>query len=233
LAVDFEPKSENLLIEPVGPAPSTEEKADLLMVRQQYQAAIAAYRAIPEKSAVIWNKIGVCYQHMYATDEAMADYERALQLRRNYPEALNNLGTIFLARKDYRQAEKLFKRAIKLKPEDPSFEKNLGTAYFADGNISLGVAAYRAAFSLDPTVFDQENTPGIAEPASSSGRAGIDFCMAELFARAGMKERAIDALRRSLSEGFHDRKRLLEDRDLAELRTTPAFSQLMKDHDLR
>jgi tetratricopeptide (TPR) repeat protein len=228
-----EPQSENLLPQPVNAAVSTEERADVLMVRQQYQQAIAAYRAIPEKSAVIWNKIGVCYQHMYADDEAMANYDRAIRLRHNYPEALNNLGTLFLAKKDYRQAEKLFKRAIKLDPRNPSFEKNLGTAYFAKGNIPLGIEAYRAAFSLNPNIFDQGNAPGIAEPASSNERAGLDFCMAELFARAGLKDRALDALRKSLSEGFRDRRRLLEDRDFAALRTTPAFSELMKEHDIR
>ena len=89
---------------------SVEERADVLMARQEYQAAISAFDLIPQKSAVIWNKIGIAYQHMYAFEEAKADYKRALGLRRNYPDALNNLGTIFLEQRDFHAAEKLFKK---------------------------------------------------------------------------------------------------------------------------
>lgn len=209
---------------------SVEERADVLMARQEYQAAISAYHLIPGKSAEIWNKIGIAYQHMYAFEEAKADYKRALGLRRNYPEALNNLGTIFLEQRDFHAAEKLFKKAIRSDPTNACFSKNLGTTYFAEGKIQQGAEAYRSAFSLDSDIFGQTGAQSIEEPASTVERAGLYYCMAELFARAGLKDRAIDFLRKSLSEGFNDRKRLLEDNDFAQLRTTPAFSQLMKDH---
>jgi len=212
---------------------SVEKRADILMARQEYQAAIAAYNVIPEKSAAIWNKIGIAYQHMYAFEEAKADYKRALGLRRNYPDALNNLGTIFLEQKDFHAAEKLFKKAIRSDPNNACFSKNLGTTYFAEGKIEQGAEAYRSAFSLDPDIFEHMNAQSIEEPSSTGERAGLYYCMAELFARAGLKDRAIDLLRKSLSEGFSDRKRLLEDKTFAQLRTTPAFSQLMRDHGIR
>jgi tetratricopeptide (TPR) repeat protein len=212
---------------------SVEERADVLMARQEYQAAISAYDLIPEKSAAIWNKTGIAYQHMCAFKEAKADYERALKLRRSYADALNNLGTIFLEQKDFHAAEKLFKKAIRSDPNKASFSKNLGTTYFAEGKIQQGAVAYRAAFSLDPDIFERMSTQSIEEPSSTVERAGLYYCMAELFARAGLKDRAIDFLRKSLSEGFNDRKRLLEDNDFAQLRATPAFSQLMREHGIR
>jgi tetratricopeptide (TPR) repeat protein len=212
---------------------SVEERANLLMARQEYQAAISAYRLIPEKSAEIWNKIGIAYQHMYAFEEAKTDYKRALELRRNYPDALNNLGTIFLEQKDFHAAEKLFKKAIRSDPSNACISKNLGTTYFKEGKSEQGAEAYRLAFSLDPDIFQQMSAQSIDEPSSTVERAGLYYCMAELFARAGLKDRAIDFLRKSLSEGFSDRKRLLRDNDFAQLRTTPAFSQLMRDHGIR
>jgi len=212
---------------------SMEESADVLMARQEYQAAISAYGLIPDKSAAIWNKTGIAYQHMYAFEEAKEDYERALRLRRNYPDALNNLGTVFLEQKDFHAAEKLFKKAIRSDPNKACFSKNLGTTYFAEGKIQQGAEAYRSAFSLDPDIFGQTGAQSIQEPSSTVERAGLYYCMAELFARAGLTDRAIDFLRKSLSEGFNDHKRLLEDNDFAQLRTTPAFSQLMREHGLR
>ena len=134
---------------------SVEERANLLMARQEYQAAISAYRLIPEKSAEIWNKIGIAYQHMYAFEEAKTDYKRALELRRNYPDALNNLGTIFLEQKDFHAAEKLFKKAIRSDPSNACISKNLGTTYFKEGKSEQGAEAYRLAFSLTQIFFSR------------------------------------------------------------------------------
>ncbi len=214
---------------PVSPNIPPEEYGDILMARQKYQAAIAAYNQVPGKSAVIWNKIGVAYQHLFALDQAEKSYLHALHMRRNYPEALNNLGTVYFARKEYREAEKCYKRAARLEPSTAVFSMNLGTVYFAEKKMRQGAEAYRAAFAVDPSVFKPDNAQDIPEPSSPKEKAGQYYCMAELFARAGMNAQAIDLLRKSFDEGFTDRKRLLEDRDFAGLRNTSAFSQLMQE----
>ena len=46
------------------------------MVHRSYAAAIEAYQRDPEKSAVLWNKIGVAYHHMFALDQARKYYQR-------------------------------------------------------------------------------------------------------------------------------------------------------------
>jgi len=71
------------------------------------------------------------------------------------------------------------------------------------------VAAFRAAVKV------------IAE------RARLDFCLAELFAQAGMQDRAIEFLRKAINEGFNDSKRLMQDPVFANLRKTAEFAQLM------
>lgn len=212
---------------------SPELRGDLAMARQQYLAAIEAYREAPANSAIIWNKLGIAYHHLFAMDEARRDYERALRLRPDYPEALNNLGAIYYARHSYRRAQKLYEEAIRLDPRSASIYSNLGTDYFAERKPKQAIAAYQAAFALDPHIFAESSPSLVSEALPARDRAEEDYCLAELFAKAGRNADAIDYLRRALNEGFGDRKKILRDQTLASLRLTPEFSQLMAEQKLR
>lgn len=210
-----------------------ELRGDLAMARQQYVAAIQAYEEDPAASAVIFNKIGMAYHHLFAMDSARRNYLRALQLRPNYPEALNNLAAIYYARKQYHKAEKLYRKAIKLAPNSAAIYSNLGTDYFAEHKPEPGIEAFRTAFALDPRVFDGNSVELVAESLPARERALQDYCLARLYAQSGHKDQALEYLRRALNEGFDDKKKLLEDQQLASLRATPEFAQLMIEQKLR
>ncbi len=208
---------------------SPEERGDLLMAHQQYAAAIDAYRLAP-KDAVVWNKIGIAYHHLAAIDEARRDYERALLIRPDYPEAINNLGATYFAERNYKKAIRLYRNALRLMPNSAVIAANLGTAYFARGKYRQGIAAYRMAFGLDPDVFDNMNIlPAIPGTTTAEDRARQDYCLAELFAQAGMEDRAIEFLRQAFNDGFTDRNRVMQDALLANLRSTAQFAQLMAE----
>lgn len=206
-----------------------EARGDVLMAERQYMAAIKAYRQAPPGSAAVWNKMGIAWQHLFAVEQAKQDYERALRLKPNYPEAINNLGTIYYAQKDYKQAEKLYHKALKAMPHSASVYNNLGAAYFAQGKFGKGAQAYRAAFAIDPSVFNATSVEGVAALGSREQQARQNYCLAELFARAGDGERAVEYLRKAIDEGFDDRKRLKDDSNFSSLRNTPAFAQLMTE----
>jgi tetratricopeptide (TPR) repeat protein len=203
-----------------------ESRGDLLMAQRQYVAAIKAYREAPGNSAVVWNKIGIAWQHLFAVDQAKLAYQRALRIKPKYPEAMNNLGTIYYEKKNYKKAVKLYRRALKAMPNSATFYNNLGAAYFAQGKFRQGTQAYQAAFRIDPAIFSSNSSEGIAELGSSAQQANQNFCVAELFARAGMTDRAIDYLRKAFDEGF-SRKRAMQDRAFSSLRNNAAFIQLM------
>jgi tetratricopeptide (TPR) repeat protein len=207
---------------------SAEAQGDLFMARQEYVAALEAYRQAPP-NAVTYNKMGMAWHHMLAFDEARKDYEKALLIRPDYPEAINNLGAADFSKGDYRQAIRLYRRAFKLMPESAVIAANLGTAYFARGKYDLGLKAYQKAFALDPTVFSPDSTQTILGPSNAHERARQDFCIAELFARQGEQDLALEYLRKALNDGFDDRHRLLGDSDFAQLRKTAEFAQLMAE----
>jgi tetratricopeptide (TPR) repeat protein len=212
-------------IAPVKVDPETQ--GDLLAARQRYLDAIEAYRQAPQDSAVVANKIGVAYHHMFDTVDAKKSYERAIKLNPKCAEAINNLGAIYHADKDYKQAERLYRKAIKLEPKNAAFYNNLGTAYFFEKNVKKGTEAYRQAFALDPEVFERGSSSRIQESSSTKDMATVNYTLAKTYAQAGMNDRALVYLRKAIGEGFNDRRKLMNDPELAAVRETPEFAQLL------
>lgn len=207
---------------------SPEERGDLMMARGRYLEAVEAYRQAAQ-SAVVLNKEGIAYQHLSAVDLARKDYQRALLIRPNYPEALNNLGAAYFAKRDYKKAIRLYDKALKLMPDNAVIAANLGTAYFARRDYSHGLKAYQRAFELDPDVFGRDTSHLVPAPSDRVDRAQQDFCVAELFAQAGNLNQALEYLRKAFDEGFKDRNKVMEEKAFAQLRQTAQFAQLMAE----
>ncbi len=208
-------------------AMSPEAQGDLFMAHRSYVAAIEAYQHGTLKSAILWNKIGLAYHHLFALDEARKDYEMALSLNPRYPDALNNLAAVYHGKHDYKQAERTYKRALKYAPRAAVTYCNLGTAYFAEKKYKQGFKAYQQALAIDPEVFNPEQASIIEEGSSRQQRIAVNYFLAKTYATAGEKVKALTYLRKALDAGFNDRKRLMEDKEFAVLRTTPEFHQLL------
>lgn len=206
-----------------------ETLGDLMMIHQRYLAAIEAYQRGPHNSAVLWNKLGIAYQHLYALDIAKLQYEKSLSLNPNYPEALNNLGTVYYGERNYHKAEVYYRKALQLKPGCASFYSNLGTAYFADHNYKRGMEAYRKAFSIDPQVFIGDPLERVSEMGPTEEQITLNYALARMYAQAGMVEPAIHYLRLAFMDGFNDNKKLMQDTGFATLRKTQQFRLLLTE----
>jgi len=63
------------------------------------------------------------------TDQAIAALKGAINIFPNYAEAYNNIGTLFLQKKNYEDAEKMLKTAIDIRPYYGKAFYNLGRLY--------------------------------------------------------------------------------------------------------
>jgi tetratricopeptide (TPR) repeat protein len=212
---------------PQTSAISPELEGDLLMARRSYEAAITAYQRQPVRSAVLWNKIGVAYHHMFAFDEARKYYQLALSINPQYPEALNNLAAVYHSQRQFKQAERTYKLALKYAPNAAITYCNLGTAYFADEKYKPGMEAYRKALALNPNIFDPKQSQIVEATSSRRQLAAVNYYLAKTYATAGKMEESLTYLRRALEAGFRDRKQLMKDKEFAALRSTPEFHALM------
>lgn len=215
-----------------GQTSTHEGLGDIYLLHQQYMQAIDEYYQAQTDSAELWNKIGVAYHHMFAMGQAKKSYIHALKLDPNYPQALNNLGAIYFAEKNYKKATKFYRRSLKKTPDAAVTYSNLGTAYFAMGKTALGIEAYRQALTLDPSVFNQDPLKMVSGTSNAQEVAQQDYCLAELFAQAGMQDRALEYLRLAFGRGFKDRNRLMQDRFFTSLRRTPEFARLMAEEQI-
>ena len=202
-------------------------EGDLLMVHRSYAAAIEAYQRDPEKSAVLWNKIGVAYHHMFALEPARKYYQMALAMKPDYAEALNNLAAVYHGQHEYKQAERTYKLALKYAPSSAITYCNLGTAYFADEKYKPGMQAYHQALALNPHIFDPSQIQIVQETSTRRQLVAVNYYLAKTYATQGKMEEALGYLRKALEAGFRDRKQLMKDKEFASLRATPEFHQLM------
>ncbi len=209
--------------------PTAEQMGDSFNARQRYQAALEAYSKAPEKTAAIWNKMGIAYQMMFNSKDAAHCYNESLHLDPRNPQVLNNLATVYASLKEYGQAERLYRKALKIDPQSALVLKNLGTNLLAEHRYNKGWEAYQQALAIDPGIFSNHDTPSVDDPSSIAERGAMNYYMAAGCARAGYADCALQYLRLALDEGFTTRKKVANDVEFASLRTNPAFKQLMEE----
>jgi tetratricopeptide (TPR) repeat protein len=214
-----------------NPPLSPETRGDIYMARKMYREAIDMYRQGPANSAVLTNKVGIAFHQMIQLELAKKNYQRAVKLDPKYSEAINNLGTIYYAQKDYGRAIKYYRRALKAGPGSASVYSNLGSAYFGRKDYKTATECYSQALALDPDVFEHHSTFGtLMMERNVEERATFHLYMAKMYAKTGANERALIYLRKALEEGVKDREKIPAIPEFAALKTDPAFVQLMLEN---
>lgn len=207
---------------------SPEMRGDIFMARKMYREAAEVYQTGPKNSPILANKTGIAYHQMLELDVARKYYERAVKLDPKYAEAINNLGTVYYAKKSYRRAIGEYKKALRFEPQSASILSNLGTAYFARKKYKEAYGLYEQALAIDPDVFERRSTQGVLlQERSVEERARFHYYMAKAYAKAGRTDLAIEYIRKSLEEGFKDRAKFQTDPEFAGLQSNPEFKTLM------
>jgi len=210
------------------PPLSAEMRGDIFMARKMYREAIDAFGEGNAKDPVLRNKTGIAYHQLLQLDSARRYYDQAVKLKPDYAEAINNLGTVYYAKKSYRRAIGYYRRALRVSPDSASIYSNLGTALFARKQYADATEAFQTALKLDPEVFEHHSTYGVLlQERSVEERAKFHYYVAKMYAKDGRNELALQYLRKALEEGFKERKKLTEDPEFAALRELPEFKQLL------
>jgi tetratricopeptide (TPR) repeat protein len=213
--------------EPKPQQQTPEQIGDALFSQKHYQAAIEAFNKAPRDSAEVWNKMGISYQLMLDTEDALRCYLESLKLDPRNAVVLNNLGTIYASLKDYRTAEHYYRKALQLDPNSAVFFKNLGTDLLMRGKYKQGGKLYAAAIAIDPHAFDRSTSLQITDSTSTANRGAMNYYLARTCAHAGLNDRAIEYLRMAVNEGFVTPKKVMEDSEFTSLRGIPAFEQIL------
>jgi tetratricopeptide (TPR) repeat protein len=86
--------------------------------------------------------------------QAIATYQRVLELDPDHAAAHINLGTLYYNRQDYALAEKHYRRAIEVDPRYALAYFDLGNVLDETGRVTEAIQTYTTALQLAPTYAD-------------------------------------------------------------------------------
>lgn len=97
------------------------ERGDAFVTQENYKAAIEEYRKVSSRdrrsyARALYN-IGVCHYELWQTEEAIASYKRAIELKHgNYPVASYALGVALEDQKRFAEAKSAYEQASNFAP---------------------------------------------------------------------------------------------------------------------
>jgi len=96
------------------------------------------------------NNLGNALKRQGKIEEAIAHFNRALQINPGYAKAHNNLGTALATQGKTEEAIRHFGIALYINPEYAEAHSNIGVARVNQGEIEKAIAHFRAALHLKP-----------------------------------------------------------------------------------
>jgi tetratricopeptide (TPR) repeat protein len=216
----------------VRPELTTEQLADLYMVRKDFREAAETYKRLTDenpRNPVYLNKLGIALHQQTALNLALKYYERATKVDPRYADAQNNIGTIWYQRKKFGKAIKSYQKAIAIRNDMPVLYSNLAYAYFGDKKYEQSIASFHQALTLDPQFFEHNSsrTGSILQDRSVTDRGRFYFMLAKSFAQSGNLERCIVYLRKAKDEGFKEIGAAKTDPDFAKILNNPAVQEIL------
>jgi Flp pilus assembly protein TadD len=202
-----------------------------LMGRGDYEGAIREFgqaQSLNPKSARAHNLCGIAYFREQNYASAEAQFLRATDLDASNVDALNNLGSVYFAERQFLNAERMYRKAMDLSPTSVSPYYSLGTLLLIQGRAEEGTRYLEKGIRLDPQFLDTHGALAIDVPTPGAEWSETYFVYAKLYARSGQPKQAFDYLRKAQKAGFHDWKRLMDDKDFENLRRDPQIKEFIR-----
>lgn len=176
----------------------------------QYRQAIEAYvRISPVEIPVpAQNRLAISYHMLQMWDEAEAIYRVATMRDREYAPAASNLGALYYAQGDYKNAENRFRDSLELEPGSAAAQHNLHAARYARENERevrryLGVTSSEAPLLLSGTGGEYLKVGLLMDPATQE-ELRLLALRGDIFVARKMFEDAILEFERYLDIDEHD-----------------------------
>lgn len=182
------------------------EKAEFLRAGvEDYDASIKAYDkaialmkpSVPETYWSMYLARGLCYEFTKRPDEAIADYQKALALQPDHPEALNTLAYAWAEKGvNLDQAEKMTLQALAQDPEAPHILDTLGWVFFKKKEMQKALPLLEHASSM--MAYDTTVNSHLGDVYDALGRHREAVYMWQRAYEAADNDRDREALRKKL-----------------------------------
>lgn len=129
----------------------------------------------PHKARPYINR-GLAYQNKGNLEQALLDYNKAIEIDSNYAQAYNNRGLLYYAREDFTQAIADYSKAIEIKPNYAKAYYNRATAYAAIKEYTRAIADCNKAIEINPYEAKAYYNRGAAYGAKQEYNRAIADC---------------------------------------------------------
>ncbi len=157
-----------------------------------------------------------CFLATHGVDMAVAEYQEALRLDPEYPDAHLNLGLTYADQGKAPEAMKALEAAASLAPKDPVPRHELAALLMDEGDYRAAIGHLKEVVRLEPSSFEGWLDLGIcyaqkgfyAQAERAYGRAAerkaddlhLQYHQAALYARWGRRDESLAALRLALAQ---------------------------------
>ncbi len=120
------------------------------------------------------NQVGVTLLEQQKIDEAVAHFEKALEVEPNFAEAHSNLGNVRLRQNRAEEAVAQFQMAVQLDPGLATAHSNLGVTLMSRGQLDEAIAHLQRALQIRPDFAVTRNSLGGALQRKGETNAAIE-----------------------------------------------------------
>jgi len=114
------------------------------------------------KSWAVYNNLGKVLLQKGQVDEAITQFQKALEINPINVEVHNNLGSALLQKGQVDEAIAQYQKALEINPNDSEAHNNLGSAFFQKGQVDEAMVQYQKALGINPTLAEAHNNLAIA-----------------------------------------------------------------------
>jgi tetratricopeptide (TPR) repeat protein len=182
-----------------------------------YRNVVTLYTATLTKNPGCWMahyNLGIALNDRGKTDEAIAQYQQAIDLRPRYAEAHYNLARLLAQKGQLGDAVTHYEKALEINPADAEAQNNLGVTLFGSGRVDEAIAHYQEALKIRPDY--AEGSCNLANALLSKGdldeaiarysaclalspnQADVEYDLASALLRRGRTDEAIEHYKKVL-----------------------------------
>jgi len=94
-------------------------------------------------------------------DLAIEAYQKALEIRPEFPDALTNLGNIYYHLDEVQKAKECYQKSVLFEPDHVAANFNMGNILEEEGNLLPAISYYEKALATDPLFADAHFNLGL------------------------------------------------------------------------
>lgn len=162
---------------------NTLNQAEQLHRAGSYRHSIELCQTLLSKKPKLFDAVQLLalnYQALSMVTEAIATFEKALQLNSKHAATYNNMGNLYVALEDYKTASGYYSKAIRLAPLLAEAHHNLGLCQYHKKDLSSAVELFKKAILINPKIPEFHTNLGITNSDQGSFTQALEYFLTSL-----------------------------------------------------